>query len=203
KPMAAAASKLARVTRKNESAQRIDSDSDRPEISKMPRSSDPAGACLGTATQGKATRKIQISSGTRKRYMYARYEPGRSIFIRRVTSRLGGLQDWTGKGRLFCLKEPPCAHSRFLLRNPNSRRRKVGHRRHLSPVPRHTLAPASVLQCAPQALWRSYRCYAIRADLIFTRGSWFAKVVVMSERVRSERSPEQTHDQIRELLDSL
>ena len=34
-------------------------------------------------------------------------------------------------------------------------------------------------------------------------GSWFAKVVVMSERVMSERSPEQTHEQIRELLDSL
>jgi RNA polymerase sigma-70 factor (ECF subfamily) len=37
---------------------------------------------------------------------------------------------------------------------------------------------------------------------------WFAKVVLMSERVMSERvmsepSPEQTHDQIRELLDSL
>ena len=35
------------------------------------------------------------------------------------------------------------------------------------------------------------------------RGSWFAKVVVMSERVMSERSPEQIHEQIRELLDSL
>ncbi len=35
------------------------------------------------------------------------------------------------------------------------------------------------------------------------RGRWFAKVVVMSERVMSERSPEQNHDQIRELLDSL
>jgi RNA polymerase sigma-70 factor (ECF subfamily) len=35
------------------------------------------------------------------------------------------------------------------------------------------------------------------------RGSWFAKVVVMSERVMSERSPEPIHDQIRELLDSL
>jgi RNA polymerase sigma-70 factor (ECF subfamily) len=35
------------------------------------------------------------------------------------------------------------------------------------------------------------------------RGSWFAKVVVMSERVMSERSPEQTPAQIRELLDSL
>jgi RNA polymerase sigma-70 factor (ECF subfamily) len=34
-------------------------------------------------------------------------------------------------------------------------------------------------------------------------GSWFAKVVVMSERVMSEHSPEQIHDQIRELLDSL
>src|SRR5580693_8309158 len=35
------------------------------------------------------------------------------------------------------------------------------------------------------------------------RGSWFAKVVIMSERVISERSPEQKHEQIRELLDSL
>jgi RNA polymerase sigma-70 factor, ECF subfamily len=35
------------------------------------------------------------------------------------------------------------------------------------------------------------------------RDSWFAKVVVMSERVMSVRSPEQTNDQIRELLDSL
>src|SRR5580700_9590080 len=35
------------------------------------------------------------------------------------------------------------------------------------------------------------------------RGSGFAKVVVMSERVMSERSPEQIRDQIRELLDSL
>src|SRR5580704_1894367 len=35
------------------------------------------------------------------------------------------------------------------------------------------------------------------------RGSWFAKVVTMSERVMSERSPEQIHDQIHELLDSL
>jgi RNA polymerase sigma-70 factor, ECF subfamily len=35
------------------------------------------------------------------------------------------------------------------------------------------------------------------------RGSWFAKVVVMPERVMSERSPEQVHEQIRELLDSL
>jgi RNA polymerase sigma-70 factor (ECF subfamily) len=35
------------------------------------------------------------------------------------------------------------------------------------------------------------------------RRSWFAKVVIMSERVMSEHSPEQTHDQIRELLDSL
>jgi RNA polymerase sigma-70 factor, ECF subfamily len=35
------------------------------------------------------------------------------------------------------------------------------------------------------------------------RGRWFAKVVVMSERVMSERSPEQIRDQIRELLDSL
>ncbi len=39
------------------------------------------------------------------------------------------------------------------------------------------------------------------AELI--RGSWFAKVVVMSERVMPERSPEQIYDQIRELLDSL
>src|SRR5580658_3175790 len=35
------------------------------------------------------------------------------------------------------------------------------------------------------------------------RGSWFAKVVIISERVISERSPEQKHEQIRELLDSL
>ena len=35
------------------------------------------------------------------------------------------------------------------------------------------------------------------------RRSWFAKVVVMSEPVMSERSPEQIHEQIRELLDSL
>src|SRR6202453_3285486 len=35
------------------------------------------------------------------------------------------------------------------------------------------------------------------------RDSWFAKVVVMSERVMSERSPEQISEQIRELLDSL
>src|SRR5580704_159247 len=35
------------------------------------------------------------------------------------------------------------------------------------------------------------------------RGSGFAKVVVMSERVMSERSPEQIRNQIRELLDSL
>jgi RNA polymerase sigma-70 factor (ECF subfamily) len=35
------------------------------------------------------------------------------------------------------------------------------------------------------------------------RGSWFAKVVVMSERVMSERSPEQISVPIRELLDSL
>src|ERR1700677_5032695 len=35
------------------------------------------------------------------------------------------------------------------------------------------------------------------------RDSWFAKVVVMSERVMTERSPEQMSDQIRELLDSL
>ena len=39
------------------------------------------------------------------------------------------------------------------------------------------------------------------AELI--RGRWFAKVVVMSERVLSERSPEQIQEQIRELLDSL
>jgi RNA polymerase sigma-70 factor, ECF subfamily len=35
------------------------------------------------------------------------------------------------------------------------------------------------------------------------RDGWFAKVVVMSEPVTSERSPEQISDQIRELLDSL
>ena len=35
------------------------------------------------------------------------------------------------------------------------------------------------------------------------RGSWFAKVMVMSELVISERSPEQTSVQIRELLDRL
>jgi RNA polymerase sigma-70 factor (ECF subfamily) len=35
------------------------------------------------------------------------------------------------------------------------------------------------------------------------RGRWFAKVVVMSERVMPEPSPDQIHDQIRELLDSL
>lgn len=35
------------------------------------------------------------------------------------------------------------------------------------------------------------------------RDSWFAKVVVMSERVMSARSPEQIHEQTRELLDSL
>ena len=35
------------------------------------------------------------------------------------------------------------------------------------------------------------------------RDSWFAKVMLMSERVMSQRSPEPTHDQIRELLDSL
>jgi RNA polymerase sigma-70 factor (ECF subfamily) len=34
-------------------------------------------------------------------------------------------------------------------------------------------------------------------------GSWFAKVVAMTERAMSERSLEQIHDQIRELLDSL
>jgi RNA polymerase sigma-70 factor (ECF subfamily) len=39
------------------------------------------------------------------------------------------------------------------------------------------------------------------AELI--RSSWFAKVVVMSERVLSERSPEEISAQIRELLDSL
>jgi RNA polymerase sigma-70 factor (ECF subfamily) len=32
---------------------------------------------------------------------------------------------------------------------------------------------------------------------------WFAKVILMSERVMSECSPHQTHEQIRELLDSL
>jgi RNA polymerase sigma-70 factor (ECF subfamily) len=35
------------------------------------------------------------------------------------------------------------------------------------------------------------------------RGGWFAKVVIMSERVMSERSPDQKCDPIRELLDSL
>src|SRR6267154_2752707 len=35
------------------------------------------------------------------------------------------------------------------------------------------------------------------------RGSSFAMVIVMSERVMPERSPEPTHEQIRELLDSL
>ena len=39
------------------------------------------------------------------------------------------------------------------------------------------------------------------AELI--RGRWFAKVVVMSERVMSEHSPEQKDEPIRELLDSL
>src|SRR5271156_5067063 len=39
------------------------------------------------------------------------------------------------------------------------------------------------------------------AELI--RGGWFAKVVIMSEPVMPERSPDQLHDQIRELLDSL
>src|SRR5271156_3294936 len=35
------------------------------------------------------------------------------------------------------------------------------------------------------------------------RRSWFAKVIIMSERVMSELSPEQIRDQVRELLDSL
>ena len=35
------------------------------------------------------------------------------------------------------------------------------------------------------------------------RGGWFAKVFLMSERVMPERSPDQKHEQIRELLDSL
>ena len=35
------------------------------------------------------------------------------------------------------------------------------------------------------------------------RSCRFAKVIIMSERVMSERSPEQKHDQIRALLDSL
>src|SRR5579864_9406462 len=52
-----------------------------------------------------------------------------------------------------------------------------------------------------RALPRSAGIDPLFAKLI--RSSWFAKVVVMSERVMSERSAEQSHDQIRELVDSL
>jgi RNA polymerase sigma-70 factor (ECF subfamily) len=51
--------------------------------------------------------------------------------------------------------------------------------------------------------WRSASLYVDPPFTELIRGSWFAKVVVMSERAMSERSPEQIHDQIRELLDSL
>jgi RNA polymerase sigma-70 factor (ECF subfamily) len=58
---------------------------------------------------------------------------------------------------------------------------------------RITLVPSIGIRLA-YPLRANLRC--ISTKLI--RGSWFAKVVVMSER-----SPEQIHDQIRELLDSL
>jgi RNA polymerase sigma-70 factor, ECF subfamily len=43
----------------------------------------------------------------------------------------------------------------------------------------------------------------VPAFVELNQGSWFAKVVLMPERVMSERSPQQINDQIRELLDSL
>jgi hypothetical protein len=55
-----------------------------------------------------------------------------------------------------------------------------------------------------RTLHRSFCIDAPHAPLAkLIPGSCFAEVVVMSERVMSERSPEQIHEQIRELLDSL
>jgi RNA polymerase sigma-70 factor (ECF subfamily) len=60
---------------------------------------------------------------------------------------------------------------------------------------------AFVVQLLRFNFWIDRGLRATPSKLI--RGGWFVKVVIMSDRVMSERTPEQIRDQIRELLDSI